>query len=342
MEVFQSRILHLGAILLLGMLRAAYGQASCNIRNAKQYGLIGHVQSVLTQYPGESGNPPALLSRLLFDQGGRVLEDAHVIQPGQYQVFRYLYSRASRDYEIDMFTASSLSQHARRIDLQRHLIRFDSQGRCVEERDIDTDGETEDRTIYEYPDPHSVRQTDFNSDGTIFSLSELKFDASQHLISEKATESPNGAWSREYRYDKDGKQTDLFSYRNGVLEAHWISSYDDQNRLASDQLIVADPQKDQHVYGTCGDCGLSSGKTTYRYDAGGRLKEKSSFDPDGKLRSFTSYEYDDRGTITRELHSGTGSEGVPVSTFAYDLIGNWTHKLAPDGKSTADRTIDYY
>ncbi len=87
----------------------------------------------------------------------------------------------------------------------------------------------------------------------------------------------------------------MFSYRQGLLEAHWIYKYDERNRLISSRTIVADAQKDQPFYGKCFDCGLSSGETTYQYDDAGQLTEMRFFQPDRKLVRVESYPYDAHG-----------------------------------------------
>jgi len=99
-------------------------------------------------------------------------------------------------------------------------------------------------------------------------------------------------WSRDYQYDARGNQTDMLLYQQGVLEAHWKSTYDERNRRIAVQTIVADTKKDQQVYGKCSNCGLSSGVTTYKYDDAGQVIEQRKFQLGDKLVSVERYLYD--------------------------------------------------
>ena len=156
---------------------------------------------------------------------------------------------------------------------------------------VDTDGETDGLTTYEYDSRGDLtRQIDYESTGKVFSIEDMKYSQDHKLLFQAArNHGPNNGpslehdWSREYKYDAHGNQTDMFTYRKGILEAHWISTYNERNRLITSQTIVANEQKDLNTYGFCGDCGLSSGTTTYKYDSQDRLIEERAFQPGDKL-----------------------------------------------------------
>ena len=138
------------------------------------------------------------------------------------------------------------------------------------------------RTFYKYDSRGDlIRETEYDSDGKIFSRQVRTYRPDHKLLSERAMGNPGKAmahqWSREYQYDARGNQTDMLLYQQGVLEAHWKSTYDERNRRIAVQTIVADTKKDQQVYGKCSNCGLSSGVTIYKYDDAGQVIEERRF-----------------------------------------------------------------
>lgn len=182
-----------------------------------------------------------------------------------------------------------------------------------------------------------VEEIAYNADGTIFSIEDLTYDGDHKLLLESGRyDNATGGvhqWSREYRYDARGNRTDMFSYQQGVPEAHWIWEYDEQNRLTSSQIVVADPAKDQHVYGLCDDCGLSSGKTVYKYNDERAIIEEQILQPGGKLIRAQTQAYE-----------GTRAYEGNQAGYSYDSHGNWTKAPPAPGRSGpfTYRTITYY
>lgn len=256
--------------------------------------------------------------------------------PG-YQVFRNIYEPQGSNFEMDMFEVDP-ARGEKPLDLQRHLVKFDALGRCIEESDIDSDGTFNGKNLYEYDGKGNlIREVDYDWDGTVFANEDRSYTPDGKLLSEEIVEHPGkesmSRLFRQYQYDAQGNQTDLFSYRQGVLEAHWIFKYDEHKRMISSQCIVADPKQDQQVYGRCSDCGLSSGKTTFKYDEAGHVLETRMFRPDGKLVNTFASGYDADGN---RLTS-------PDKAYLYDSYGNWVKEVS--SKSAGDapyRVIDYY
>lgn len=317
-------------------------QPTCGPQSVKSYGLIGPVKSVEVESLRPGGRR-VLTEKYVFDRAGRLLEDRRVISADasehlRYQVFRSHYRLKGPNYEIDAFDIDP-AQGETPIDQQRHLVRFDLRGRCIEQLDIDNDGASNGKSTYTY-DSHGdlVREIDRNSDNSIFSIQNRTYRPDHKLLSENAIENRGQGltyrWSREYRYDARGNLTDTFSYQQGVLEAHWVYRYDERNRRVSSQTIVADPDKDQRVYGKCFDCGLSPGETTYQYDENNRLTEERVFQPGKELVSVRKYFYDAHGNLLPS----------PGDTFFYDSHGNWVDKV-PGARTSTDaryRVIEYY
>jgi hypothetical protein len=315
---------------------------ACSPRTLKDYDLLGPVKSVRVENV-EADGQRVLAEKQVFDRTGRLLEARHAValdspEHSGYQVFRFHYEPKRRNYETDLFEIDP-ALGEKPIELQRHIVKFDPQGRCIEERDIDSDGEPNGKNTYEY-DSHSdlIREIDRNPDNSIFSIQNRTYSPDHKLLSEKALENRghglNYQWSREYRYDSRSNRTEMFSYQQGMLEAHWIYRYDERNRLISSQTIVADPKKDQQVYGKCFDCGLSSGETTYKYNDTGQLAEERVFQPGGNLVSIKKHFYDAHGN----------SLPFPDAAYVYDLHGNWIKEVPPNRTATGTRyrVIEYY
>ena len=377
----------LAAILVSGgLLHAFQSPTTAGPQTSLDQGLRGSVKSVRVEESSADGSPRKFVERSLFDRGGRVLEYAHLFRASPtrtaYQVFRYIYDSKSRIHEEDMFDASSLQKSAKHANLQRHIYKYDSQGRCIEEHNIDSDGESSGSTTYTYDNQgDSIRETDYSSAGKVESIEDREYAPDHRLLFEKTRENRSGQgssfdyqWSREHRYDAQGNHTNMLSYQQGVLEARWVWTYDERRRLISSQVIVSDPAKDQHTYGFCGDCGLSAGRTIYTYDSNGRITEERVLQPGDKLVGLERYSYDAHGNRTREWvyqfgstdasqqktavkldgaeQLATWTNGLPTNTFSYDSHGNWIKKITitQTGATAAEaritsltyRQIEYY
>jgi hypothetical protein len=92
----------------------------------------------------------------------------------------------------------------------------------------------------------------------------------------------------------------MMSYAQGVLEWRSVGKYDEPRRLISSEVILSDLAKHRHTYGHCGDCGLSSGRTIYKYDNSDRITDERIFQPGGQLVGLDLNSYDDDGNCTRE------------------------------------------
>lgn len=123
----------------------------CGLRTLQTYDLLGPVKSVRVEESHAEGRRE-LTAIYAFDRAGRLLEDRGKTRAGEsldqagYQVFRFIYEPRGRNYEVDMFGIDSAHGETP-IDPQRHIVKFDSRGRCIEERDIDSDGKFNGKNI---------------------------------------------------------------------------------------------------------------------------------------------------------------------------------------------------
>ncbi len=108
-----------------------------------------------------------LTAKYVFDRTGRLLEDWHAIAGDaperlRYQVFRSHYEPKGLNYEIDTFEIDPALEE-KPIDLHRHLVKFDSRDRCIEESDIDGHGEANGKNTYTYGSHNNlIRAIDYN------------------------------------------------------------------------------------------------------------------------------------------------------------------------------------
>jgi len=357
-----SAALALAVVLLSGCRVQAFEPPAATGPTSLDQGFRGHVKSVRVEESSIEGAPRTLAERSVFDRSGRLLKYAQATNAASerisYTVSRYIYDPNGHINGEDMFEVRSLRKGAKPTYLQHHTYKFDSKGRCIEEQTIDNQGKSYGSTIYEYDSQgNPTRETGYSSAGQIKSVEERKYGPDHRLLIENTREnrSSQGSlfdyrWSREHRYDAQGNQTDMFSYQQGVPEAHWVWTYGERRRLTSSQVIVSDPAKDQHLYGFCGDCGLSSGKGTYKYDNSDRIIEERAFQPGDELVRLNRYSYDDHGNRTREWvykfgppqasrqktiekldgieQAPTWNNGLPTNTFSYDSHGNWIKKVS--------------
>ena len=315
---------------------------SCSARTAKDYSLLDPVKSVRMEQIEPDGQR-AFTSQYLFDRTGRLLENREAIagddsERPRLQVFRTHYDLRGKNYQVDMFEVDP-AQGQQPIDLQRHLVKFDTRGRCIEQRDLDSDGELNGKSTYEYDGRGDLVRTVVRLPGsTILSIENRTYRSDHKLLAEQSVENRGQGLSyhssREHRYDERGNETEVVSYQQGVMEARWLYGYDERNRLISSETVVADPKKDQRLYGRCSDCGLSSGKTTYSYNQAGQLIEERLFQPSGELVSVNRHFYDERGKPLE----------APDRSFRNDSHGNWVESTVrskgPSGNQY--RTIEYY
>lgn len=313
-------------------------------RKATDFGFHGHVKSVRIDFTESDGtrmgrrkpsaeyvfDPQSRLIRLThysYDASGK-LQDA--------QVFRYVLDAQGRVIEIDMFDKGAPPK-----EWQRHKQIFDSLGRCVEERDVDADSDRG-RTVYEYDgEGNAVKETEYNSDNTLFAITEDRYDAHHRLLSEKIVQM-NPPETLDRNYNSHGNLVDSLTYRNGVLKSHvrYVYEYDERRRMISVETIGSTESGMPNVYGFCGDCGVYPGKTIYRYDDGGRTIEARWYQPGNKLVRVDRPRYDDRGNATQtavyEAGPSSDAEQGSLKVDGVDWPYTWSNGWSTDTRTTKD------
>jgi hypothetical protein len=353
----------LAAALLSGpRIQAFQPPAGMGAKATIQQGLRGDVKSVQVERSDAGDGSRTLVERSIFDRNGRMLEYAHLTgstpYPVSYQVIRNIYDSQDRIQGIDMSDVSSLEKGVEPTSLQHHTYKFDPQGRCIAEETVDSDGESEGSTIYEYDSRGDLtRETEYSSaGGPVFGITDRTYGPDHRLLTEKTRSNRSGEEgmldylsSREHRYDAQGNETETISYEQGVPERRWMRMYDERRRLISSEVILSDPANDRHTYGYCWHCSSSSGRTIYKYDSNDRIIEERIFQPDDQLVGLNLNSYDDHGNCTREWvyqfgpfqseeqntrlqldgidRVATWTNGLPTYVFSYDSRGNWIKKV---------------
>jgi YD repeat-containing protein len=220
-----------------------------------------------------------------------------------------------------------------RESVERYHTTYDSDGRLLEGRRIESDGETH-TSRYTYEDGgNMVVSTEFNKDGKVESVSTSRYNDQHHLLAEtrdKGTET-------RYKYDVRGRLVEEV-WRVGGSRSTYLYTYDEQGRPLSKRLLVGPSQQNAWVGGfSYWSNGLIKDEWLFRSPA-----SQSSFDPPGL--TLESYAYDEHDRLTQEWVYRQTREGLPqrflvpvdgrleifgssngLRSFAYtyDSHGNW-------------------
>ncbi len=144
-----------------------------------------------------------------------------------------------------------------------------------------------------------------------------------------------------YAYDPMGNKTAVTRQRRGLPQESglYAYAYDPLGRLtavAKDGATLRDYTYDPFSNRARMTDHRKGSTTAYTYDAADRLTASEETTGEGRTRK--TYEYDNRGNLTKELQ-----EGIPVHSYAYNAMDRlakaWSH--TPDG-AVQTETSYYY
>lgn len=215
-----------------------------------------------------------------------------------------------------------------------------------------------------------VEQVLYNPDGTHFQRTVRSY-SQDGRPSQEIVYAPDGSlWHRMvWTYDERGAITAAARYEaDGTILSKEIFSY---NGTISKPVESVSQDKDQTFFG----------RVVYRYDAAGRMAERSWVDDERKPVSRTVYAYDGRGNLAtvevydrqdalasrwvytyddkrnrtewRDYHPDGSLAGRQVYRYEFDGRGNWTKKVTADWtgdgqtgtlepSEVVHRTLSYY
>lgn len=265
----------------------------------------------------------ACLSAFAFEPGKSFLPDA----TGAKSYVKTDYTIASKFGEY-FRTASAKYQHI-----------FNSAGIEVENSELSLDNKVLNKIAYEYNDEGKLTsQTCFDESGNVLWKTVKTFDANGKLSEENEYDekgilcsksifkytgdnltddtyySGNGAliWKNIYSYDKNGNQTETYSYyASGELESKKTFKFLDNGKIS--EICYFDS-----------DAKTLLKKEVYRYDSKNYLTEIATYDSKNVLFLRVFLKYDARGNVLKistyniaKKFGTTVNELVAMSDFTY-------------------------
>ena len=225
-----------------------------------------------------------------------------------------------------------LDTEAARAAQERHLSAlrtFDTSGRLTSYEDFYAYGAISyGRDTYSYDSAGNVIEKAHEINGSVYKTT-YSYDTKGRMITQSG-----GGHLREYRYDADGRLTEVKrSYNDGTDDGKELMSYDPGG------LLTGRKTYDRN--------GSLEAQETKAYNAEGHLVREvapfgtKSYDATGRLLSEITgkhssdryyrkvvYKYDGNGRVAGEdIYDGKGLKETFVYTYEYDSVGNWTKQV---------------
>jgi YD repeat-containing protein len=229
----------------------------------------------------------------------------------------------------------------------RHQITYDAAGKPLDFRMIDSDGSahTSRSTFDDRGDEVAV--TGIDSDGEIEFVTQYQFDDQHHRISESTDRGPV---DHRYKYDPQGRLIEEITgegeSRNTVLY-----TYDEGGRQLSKSTFVGLSPRMQWRHGfsywpngyikeewSLDSQGTAARFESYAYDEHDHMTQNWVYNPgkNGEVLKFLV-------TVDGHLQSFGGSNGLPIITYAYDSHSSWVEavetKLSDYNEPASEREV---
>jgi hypothetical protein len=222
-----------------------------------------------------------------------------------YQEWEYIteYDNAGNLLESNDYYRSKL--------LTRHMYRYNDQGQCITENELNPDGTLKLKKIFSYDaDGNKSEALEFNGNGS-FSIRHTYLYNSMRLVIEE----------REYLVDASDVYSKILTTYDAEGNMIELKQYNDKGKMI--------------YYG--------------KLDKYGNHLSDIGYNPDGSIHDkiTAQYKYDEFGNELEEyLYFSQGGYAVKSTyKYVYDMDGNWVKKTVwEDGEPVriAERDIDYY
>jgi hypothetical protein len=272
------------------------------------------------------------MTEIAYDTSGRQTETTHYMADGSRET--QVMDKAGRPSEVESYGA--------RGELSGRLVfSYDNDGRLSVENRYSANGELQFKKVYCYSDDGKrVEKVTYDNFGRDRDQTERTLRDASGNVTEEATYNPSGTLAIKTVYDyHDG------SVLSGVTITRGADGYILRKvtyRTDSDSRVVG-----TESYGVGGNLESTSAVT---YDSAGNRSTALTYKPDGTLKDFQSWRYDEKGNeleYKRLDAQGTVLESLNHS-YEYDSHGNWTkdfQRRIERGISTQKaifRSISYY
>ncbi len=217
------------------------------------------------------------------------------------------------------------------------------------EKDYENDGVTDAVTTHTYDaDGNRVRVENIDDRNPLADSYVYTYDVDGNVVSEEISEFPRDIvlWAVSHTYDSDGNvtRTEYDSLADGTVDEMRAYTYDDHGNMT----------REDKFYNNDGEIRQVTRSAAYTYDADGNIVREElekDYGADGTAdwTFVNTYEYNDRGELTRETRDetlitvftyddegrktgeewynhGNGTDIDGIVTFSYDADGNLAKK----------------
>jgi len=183
-----------------------------------------------------------------YDDKNRLIEEVHYYEDEVSEVIRYKLDENGKRTEVET-TYADASKSVKKIvrdgntitvktfdedgdTEEEDRIKYDSQGRVIEEIQLDEDGKTVTRSVYEYNEKGKLlTKTDYEGEGGLFIKTTLEYDDRENLASEiQVTDQGNLVHRVNYQYNEKGERT---TWQNNH-QVHRVE-YDEHSRPVTEE-----------------------------------------------------------------------------------------------------------
>lgn len=251
-------------------------------------------------------------------------------------------------------------------------IRYDEHGFQVEYRCYFEDEDYKDRSFYKnsyVENGNMVERSIYNTDSILSYKTIIVYDKNGNEI-ESTTYDAKGYLNgkRLYTYDNKGNMIERCSYGSSVdipPYEKFTYTYDSKGNMvggngysSGGEVTTTYAYKydnkgnrvEQNTYFTSKKRGDGQSLLQLEYDENGNQTKITELNPDGSIKSISTYKYDVYGNQMEgcEVHNTNQTESNWVCSYEYDEQGNWITKTyrnltsAIEYTETSIRKIEYY
>ena len=302
------------------------------------YDAVGHLTRVQDAEGGEI--------HYRYDARGNLLESSQPISPAEHFTTSYTYDREGRmltsatDEAVTRYTYDPLGNLIEETDAlgRSSAYAYDPLGNLtatVDRNGVETTFAYD--ALYREIERYNSKDGRENGTATSYSMSGLLLETANREEGYtyrydnfgRVIEISNASGLKKvYTYDKGDRVTSLKVYQGSVLEMDLAYEYDAAGQLTA---VVSDGVRTTYAYDAAGRLieetnGLTGLRTQYFFTPAGQLAAEFVLGAEGAVKCY-AYEYDRNGNQTLK------AEGTEETRYYYDAIGRLETAELPDGRT---------